>query len=195
MAYGDIAVAILAAGRSQRFGANKLLADLDGVPLGLRAAHMLSRLGFGWQYAICDAALASSFGQAGFDATINDDPAAGLSRSLHLAVNKARQTKARALLICLADMPFVTPDHIAALIAEMECTNDIVASSDGTKSSGTYPKPPALFPRSIWPLLLETKGDGGARGLLSRAKLVSAAPHILIDIDTPQDLADAITRV
>ena len=190
MAYGDIAVAILAAGRSQRFGANKLLADLDGMPLGLRAAHMLSRLGFGWQYAICDAALAPSFRQAGFDTTINDDPAAGLSRSLHLAVNKARQTKARALLICLADMPFVTPDHIAALIAEMECTNGIVASTDGTKSM-----PPALFARDHWPALLRTSGDAGARSLLSEARLVTAPAAILIDIDTTADLAAAAARV
>ncbi len=79
-------------------------------------------------------------------------------------------------------MPFLVAAHINALIAA--CDNDIIASVDGGQSM-----PPAIFPRSTWPLLLDTKGDAGARQILAQARYLAAPIGSLLDIDTPDDLA------
>jgi molybdenum cofactor cytidylyltransferase len=186
MAYANIAVALLAAGQGERFGGDKLSADLGGVQLGLRAVHMLSDMGFGWQFAICGASFTGSLKEAGFDPIINDQPQLGQSHSLHLAIAAAEQTSAEALLVCLADMPLIYAGHITAIIQESKSRDGIIASSNGTTAM-----PPALFPRSYWPALLETTGDAGARGFLKDAAQIYAPPETLIDIDTREDLAAA----
>jgi CTP:molybdopterin cytidylyltransferase MocA len=54
--------------------------------------------------------------------------------------------------------------------------------------------PPAIFPRSSWPFLLETKGDAGARQILARARTLAAPAGSLRDIDTQDDLAASKSR-
>ncbi len=183
-AYADIAVAVLAAGRGVRFGSDKLMTDLDGRPMASHIAQALEHMGFGWRLAVCGngTALVQQFSTAGFAVIANDDPEAGQAHSLHLAVRAAQRTSAEALLVALADMPFVSAKHIAALVAAYE--GDIVASTNGTT-----PMPPAIFPRDTWPMLLATTGDAGARGLLENARLIAAPTAELRDIDTPADLS------
>lgn len=182
-AYADIAVAVLAAGQGKRFGSDKLMADLDGLPLGVHTAQRLVPMGFGWRLAICrpSAALLQHFAVAGFDIVANHNPDAGQARSLHLAVKAAEATAAKALLVVLADMPFVSADHIVALVAAYD--GSVIASTDGVAHM-----PPAIFPRDTWPMLLITTGDRGAGALLQTAELVSACPAELRDIDVTGDL-------
>ena len=184
MPYADIAVAVLAAGRGVRFGSDKLMTDLDGRPMGLHIAQTLEHMGFGWRLAVCGngTALVQQFSAAGFQVLANSTPETGQANSLHLAVKAAQATEAKALLVALADMPFVSAKHIAALVAAYE--GDIVASTNGTA-----PMPPAIFPRDTWPMLLATTGDAGARGLLKNARLIAAPSAELRDIDTPADLS------
>lgn len=177
----DIAVAILAAGQSKRFGSDKLTVDLEGIALGLHIAMTVAPMGFGWHFAICPqgAALVQHFSRLGFEVIENAAPEKGQSHSLHLAVRAAEATGAKALLIALADMPFVAGTHITKVVAQ----DGLTASTDGHK-----PMPPALFPRAHWPDLLQTSGDSGARSLLVNANLVAAPPHELRDIDAATDL-------
>jgi molybdenum cofactor cytidylyltransferase len=123
----------------------------------------------------------------GYRIVDNPRAAVGLSTSLHLAVYAAAKTQAQALLIALADMPFIAASHIHALMAA--CHGDIMASSDGNQAM-----PPAIFPRSSWPFLLETKGDAGARQILARARTLAAPAGSLRDIDTQDDLAASKSR-
>jgi molybdenum cofactor cytidylyltransferase len=175
----DIAVAVLAAGQGSRFGSDKLMADLDGIPLGLHIARTIKSMNFSWRFAVCAGGAAIALHYDRFDIIENAAPENGQSHSLHLAVGAADATDAQALLILLADMPFVSAGHIAKLVG----CNALVASTDGDK-----PMPPALFPRAYWPELLRTRGDSGARSLLANAALISASPEELRDIDVVEDL-------
>ena len=180
----DVAIVLLAAGNARRFGADKLMADFEGKPLGARAAHELVSVPAAAHSAVCqpDAVIAAHYQRLGFDIVDNPNPGIGLSGSLHLAVEAALRTDAQALLIALADMPFVQTAHIDTLIAA--CTDTVVASFDGHQ-----PMPPAIFPRSHWPDLLATVGDAGARHILAHAEKLTAPAGTLCDIDTPDDLA------
>lgn len=180
----DVAIVLLAAGNARRFGSDKLMADFEGAPMGARVAHELVSVAAVAHFAVCqpDAVIAAHYARLGFDIVDNPRADLGLSGSLHLAVEAALRTDAQALLIALADMPFVQTAHIDTLIAA--CTDTVVASFDGHQ-----PMPPAIFPRSHWPELLATVGDAGARDILARAGKLTAPADTLRDIDTPDELA------
>ncbi len=181
MECGDIAVAVLAAGRATRFGSDKLMVPINGVPMGAHIAKTLAPMGFGWRFAVCQsgAGLAHHFAAMDFAIIDNAEPEKGQAHSVHLAVQAAERTTAKGLLVTLADMPFVTRSHLAS-----------VAAGDGLAASsfGHSPMPPALFPRAAWPLLLATGGDAGARHLLRDAIIITGTPHELCDIDVVADL-------
>ncbi len=180
----DVAIVLLAAGNARRFGSDKLMADFEGAPMGARVAHELASVAAAAHFAVCqpDAVIVAHYARLGFDIVDNPRADLGLSGSLHLAVEAALRTDAQALLIALADMPFVQTAHIDTLIAA--CSDTVVASFDGHQ-----PMPPAIFPRSHWPDLLATVGDAGARDILARAGKLTAPADTLRDIDTPDELA------
>lgn len=181
-----IAVLLLAAGQSERFGSDKLLAVLDGVPVALHAANRLAELGAGWKIAVCreGSPLAGELAALGFDIVTNPDPARGLSSSLALGIGRAETLGAKAAMIALGDMPFVSRGHFDALLAVFDpATKPIVASDrEGVAM------PPALFARSFFVDLRAEEGDHGARALIRGATLVAADPDELVDIDRPEDI-------
>ncbi len=179
-----IAAVLLAAGRGTRFGGNKLEAMLGNTMLGLHVARTLAAMRCGHLFAVHDPAhakLADALSLAGFTLINNDNPDAGLSHSLVLAANAALGTEADALLICLADMPFVTTEHLHALLDA--ASNHAIASA-----VGDVRMPPALFPRASWPTLTSLTGDTGARTLLHDAIAIQGTAEMLADIDTRADI-------
>jgi len=182
----EIAVVLLAAGQSERFGSDKLLVPLQGIPVALHAAARLAAMGTGWRFAVCREAspLAAELDALGFDVVVNPDPARGLSSSLALGVERAELVGAKAVLVALADMPFVSAGHLAALLASFDPVTAPVVASE----RAGVPMPPALFSRNVFDDLRASKGDQGARDLLRRAARVAADPHELADIDRPEDI-------
>lgn len=180
----NIAAILLAAGRSRRFGReDKLAMPLAGSPLGLHAARTLARLPLQSRYVVC----AGSFPAcAGFVVVQNDHPETGLGRSIALGLSAAREAGADAVLLALADMPFVPLPHFERLLQHHAGAATIAASTDGTTVM-----PPALFGSEWFDALLGLSGDVGARSLLRHAKTVRASPDELLDIDHPDDLVRA----
>lgn len=184
----NIAVILLAAGTSQRFGTDdKLLALLAGEPLALHAARRIVALAPGRRIAVChdaDGALAQLLASSGFEVVVNPNPERGLSRSLACGIAEAALGPEVAALICLADMPFVGIGHLRNLIASFDpLSAPVVASSNGEATM-----PPALFARSLFEKLLTGEGDRGGKALLADATLVHARADELLDIDRPDDL-------
>jgi molybdenum cofactor cytidylyltransferase len=185
---GEVAAIMLAAGRSRRFGgADKLLATLNEMPVALHAAKAIVALAPARRIAICpnsDGALARLLAGEGFDIVPNPDAERGLSESLRLGIAAVQSGPDQAVLLCLADMPFVRAEHLAALLARFDANEAPVIASgrDGV------PMPPALFARSQFPALAEASGDSGGRALFASAIIVPAPERQLDDIDRPGDL-------
>ncbi|MFM9828266.1 MAG: NTP transferase domain-containing protein, partial [Sphingomonas sp.] len=177
---------LLAAGQSTRFGlSDKLVAPLGGKPLYRHAADTLAAVPFLGRVVISsdrDPVL----GVDGFDSIVNEAPERGLSSSLVLGVGAAQRLGAAAILVALADMPFVTSAHVCALFAAADGPAAMVASAIDDRAM-----PPALFAAGRFADLAGSSGDQGARALLGAATLVAATAHELSDIDTPDDLARA----
>lgn len=177
-----LAVAILAAGRSARFGAeDKLTAPFRGMPLGLHTAHALLGLDFAHRWVIArrhDHPCASGWRSAGFELVVNADADAGMGASLRIAAKRAEQAGADGLMICLADMPLVATDHFEGLVRAWNQNGGIVASQDGALIS-----PPAIFAQEHYPTIAGLTGDRGGKMLLKGALCVPSRPGTLVDVD------------
>jgi len=185
-----LTLAILAAGRSTRFGANKLEQPLAGLPVGLHVAQTAAGLPFRHRVAVCapGASIGGGFERFGFGVQFNPNPQEGISGSLAIAGRLAQRGGSDGLLICLADMPLVD----AALLRSLaECW-----ATDPSKpivTVGTnYRGPPTILAAALLPKLATLTGDRGARDLLATARTLSAPDAKLIDIDRPDDLAKLI---
>jgi molybdenum cofactor cytidylyltransferase len=174
----QVALVLLAAGRGERFGGGKLAADLRGLPLGLHAARLVAGFGFA-QLLVVTATGGPDYGGMGYQVIVNPAPEQGQASSVRLGI---ATVCAKACLIALADMPFVTDAHIRALLAGFD--GDRIASSCEGRVM-----PPALFGAAHYQALMALEGDQGARKLLQGALTVEADARCLADIDTVDDLA------
>lgn len=180
----DVALVLLAAGRSERFGdVDKLAEPYLGRPLAMHVVTALEAVPFHARIAVVSDT-AVDFARCGYRVIANDQPEAGLGRSLALCVAAAQAMRAPAVLIALADMPRVTATHIYRLLDAGDGEAALVASSNGQ-----HPTPPALVGASHFAALTALPDDVGVRALIARGRHVVASPNELLDVDTPEQLA------
>lgn len=188
----DLAIVVLAAGQSRRFGReDKLAVPLGDTLLGERVCHTLAGLPPAQRWVIAakpDHPCAPGWRAAGFTIAVNPVAESGMGSSLALATRLAQQAGASALLIALADMPLVPLSHFQALAARgMEPGPSAIIAS----SAAGLALPPALFGSAHFAALAQASGDRGARHLLAGAERLAGDPAWLIDVDD----AAALDRV
>src|SRR5262245_61989796 len=116
-----VAVLVLAAGRSTRFGAggHKLLAPIDGAPLVRRSVAAAVDAAIGNVVVVTGAeALRVDQAIAGLDVHVVHEPAFadGLATSLRRGLD-AVPSDATAVVIGLGDQPFVRPDAYRRVVS------------------------------------------------------------------------------
>lgn len=186
-AFAGLALVLLAGGQSARFGGPKLIAPLHGKPLALHAAEMLAALPFAARYAVIGAQV-PNLAALGYELVTLDPPGAPQARSLALGVAAAQAGGARAVLVALADMPFVPREHIRALVSGFD-GDRIATLADGVSM------PPAIFGAAHFTALTALNGDRGGAVRLKGARTVVLDPQLALDIDRPEDLARAAQRL
>ncbi len=186
---------VLAAGSSTRMGgSNKLLRRVDDVPM---------------VETVVRAALASSADEVvvvtgddrdGVEACLAELPvrlvwnpqhAGGLSTSLQAGVS-VLPAGARAVAVCLGDMPLVRPGHIDTLIRAF------LADSEGSIFVPTWQGKrgnPVLWTVDLLPEVDTLTGDVGVKALMDRHPTkVREVPvdesGVLTDVDTPEALEE-----
>ncbi len=175
-------VAVLAAGQSRRFGkADKLTAKFRGKPMIAHACDTLRTFPFLRRFTVLSPD--NLIEVEGFESVLNASCHNGLSTSVAVAAGRAQESGAAALLIALGDMPLVPQSHFAALIEHAAINKIIATRSDQTAL------PPVAFGRNHFSQLMQLLGDDGAHALLAGAHTIACDPDLLIDIDTPQTLA------
>lgn len=188
----DLVGILLAAGRSRRFGSDKLLHPLsDGTPMALASARAL-RAVLPHTVAVISAgneALAALFAAHGIETAVAEHADLGMGASL--AAGIAATAHARGWLVALGDMPFIQPRTIAHVADELRKGARLAAASyEGQRGH------PVGFSGHYRDHLVMLRGDQGARSLLQQyaGELVHVEcndPGVLIDIDQPGDAAHA----
>lgn len=184
-----IAVAILAAGPSSRFGSNKLTVKVGDMTLLERAIKTVPRDLVDRISVVIpkESSLDPMIGRS-IIKILNTQPERGIGSSISVST-KYFLNEVDAILFMLADQPFITSSDIARLIREFyNSPNCIIACSvDG------QPRNPMIFPKIYFDRLSELDGDRGARfiAMANEENLVRVEvnPQHLFDIDTPEDLA------
>ena len=198
-----IAGILLAAGAGTRFGGGKLLARLaDGTTVGHRACANLAaalrdvipaadigdRKIAREVFAVVrpgDEDLARELAATGAHVTVCPGAHAGMGASLAHGVHAAGA--ADAVLIALADMPWIRPDTFSAVVAALARGEQIVVSRHQGKRGH-----PVGLGRAHFPALLLLGDDQGARDVIARATGICWIdvddPGVLRDVDIPDDL-------
>jgi molybdenum cofactor cytidylyltransferase len=183
---------ILAAGFSRRMGRPKLLVPLGGRPI-------LSLVVDAFEKSRLDELLVVTNNPRGeewatvkrsrFRLLVNLDSREGMSTSLKLALGAV---EGQAAVIGMGDQPLLLPSTIDKVIAEYQSTGGRIVVPVYRGQRGN----PVLFDRSIFPQIMDISGDVGAKSVvLKNLDLVHEVnvndEGILLDIDTPSDLAAA----
>ena len=189
-----VAALVLAAGQSRRMGpVNKLLADIDGVPMVVRAVdaalaskarpvvvvtgHESDRI----RQALAGRAVAFAH---------NDRYAEGLSTSLRAGLD-ALPDDCDGAIVVLGDMPSVAAAHLDRLIAAFDPDDGraiCVPTFNGKRGN------PVLWARRFFAEMREVAGDVGARHLIGAhadeiCEVAMPDSAVLEDLDTPAALA------
>jgi len=184
-----IAGLLLAAGGARRFGSQKLVATVDGVPLVRRAHDSLAEVVDSVFVVVGAEAPAVSQALESTKATIivNPDWADGLSTSIRRGI-AAVPIDAEAVIVALGDEPEVDARIAVELIATWKNTGRpiVAARYQGVQSH------PVLFDRSVFAELSTIEGDVGAKSVIyrsaERVAFVDVASARPIDVDVPEDL-------
>ncbi len=185
-----VAGVVLAAGSSTRMGQNKLLLRVDGETLVARAAR---RAGVGGLDPIVVVLgheaerVARALAGIRCRPVFNPDHASGQASSFRAGI-AAVPDAAPAAVILLADMPHVTAEMIAALVARYRTAGAPLVISE----YGGVHAPPTLYDRTLFDEIGAMSGDGCGRQIVHRhrheAEVVTCPAEGLADLDEPEDL-------
>lgn len=195
---GPVAGILLAAGTASRMGNNKLLFQLNGESVLRGAARRALAGGLSPVMVVLGHESDKAYKE------IEDLPCQwalnplyeqGVNTSLKSGVLAVRRA-ARAAMVMLADMPFVTPEMIAAMIERYRTTEAPLVISDYEGVNA----PPMLYDRSLFDELLTTgPGEGCGRqvvrGHRQEAEVLRWPASALADIDVPEDYERALASL
>jgi CTP:molybdopterin cytidylyltransferase MocA len=181
-------VALLAAGRSARFGGGKLDAQCAGKRLGQWVLDAVAEAGLAPGVIVTAPDTPVFAGEAGGWSLISNPRAeTGLASSLACAAREAEARSAPVLLVLLADMPLIPAGLLRALAT-------MAPAPAAARYPHGRPGAPALIPARLYPALMALTGDSGAAAVLAAEPdlaLIDAQLEWLLDIDTAEDLAQA----
>jgi molybdenum cofactor cytidylyltransferase len=185
-----IGAIVLAAGQSQRMGANKLTRSIAGKAV---IHHVLEAISAaikepvivvtGHESKLIEEAVAERNVRCVFAA----NHAEGMSQSIKAGVLEIPATW-DAVLICLGDMPFLSVRLLKRILQEAAPDRIIIPCFKGRRGN------PVLWGRKYFPRLTQLTGDHGGRNLFADLSepivdIEWDVADVFLDIDTPEAFA------
>jgi molybdenum cofactor cytidylyltransferase len=189
---GPVAGILLAAGTSSRMGSNKMLFELDGESVLRRAARRALAAGLSPLVVVLGHESDKAWREIEdlpLEWALNPLYEQGINTSLKGGIMAVRGFKAKAALVMLADMPFVTTEMIAAMVARYRASTAPLVISDYEGVNA----PPMLYDHRLFAELLTMDGEGCGRQVVKRhrgeAEVLPWPVSALADLDVPEDYA------
>lgn len=177
---------ILAAGKSERFGAPKVLLDWRGKPLVRRSAE--TALEAGLETIVVtgeyDRQIRAALKDLPVQIRTNPRWAEGQSTSLQVGLEAVE--KAGSVIFMLADQPYASSALLKSLL---EVHRHTLAPVVAPRVNGRRANP-VLFDRVTFTDLQNVRGDQGGRAVMEHWPVTYVDTHdsrLLVDIDTPDD--------
>jgi molybdenum cofactor cytidylyltransferase len=188
-----IAAILLAAGRSARMGRPKMVLPVEGgLPLIRHVAQAFLEAGVehviavtGADRELVEAALAGTPARLAF----NPDHVRGeMLSSIKVGLEAAQRAGAEAAFLHPADVAFVSPDTIRALIRSREEGRRVLVAPSHQGRRGH----PIMIGQELWPEVLKLPAGQTLRDFLRRHAddtryVVVDDQGVLRDVDTPED--------
>lgn len=189
---GSYSIIILAAGSSSRMGQPKQLLEYNGKSLLQHAVD--EALGTGVENIVVILGeyadeIKRNIKKDGIKLLENPDHKEGMASGIRLGLHyltKDRENMTEGVLIMLCDQPFVNSGLLTDLPEKQKVTGAPIVVSSYGNSKGV----PAVFHKSVFPELLNLKGDKGAKGIIKKYNEETRTvdfPRGHIDIDTLED--------
>ena len=195
----DIHAVLLAAGRSERMGRNnKLLLNVDSIPLVRKSAINILNSDVTSMTVVTgfdENKIVNALSGLNVNFVKNINFREGLSSSLKAGLANITPTPS-AVIICLADMPKIQPEHINQLIENFDPLKGweiCIPTNNGKRGN------PVLIGSRFFPYIFETNGDFGAKQIMKQHsdKIVEVeigTSDIHFDIDTQDEYENFTTR-
>jgi molybdenum cofactor cytidylyltransferase len=185
------AILILAAGQSSRLGSPKQLLEYNGASLIKRVVQTALDSEIGRVTVVLGAnanKIGTELDMPGLCLIENSDWEEGMASSIRAGVKAITDLEpdTDGIMILVCDQPHLERPVLDQLLQVQRETGLPVTASVYQGRTGT----PAIFHKSFFPLLMELKGDTGARKLFSEhSGQVALVPFEkgIIDIDTKED--------
>ena len=164
-----LALIMLAAGNSRRFGSNKLMYEVDGVPMYQRALRLLqkaaeripdSRIVVVTQPQYSE--IIDVVKETGAEVLFNPKPERGIASSMQIGLEIAKD--ADACLFTVSDQPWLTAETIIALYDAFQSENKGMACTVWGEKTGN----PCIFSKKYYRKLMEITGDKGGKQIIKR---------------------------
>ena len=180
-----IACIVLAAGKSTRFGANKLLAPLVDRPLLVHTLDAIPRSCFSQMVAVVSDPEVETLCRRHGGKTVAYE-GGPQSQSIRLGLEAIQD--ADGCLFVLGDQPLCSADSIRRLVSAFQAQPKAVhrLAYQGQPSS------PTLFPAHLFLALKKLTGEHGGLAAVGDTPgwyTEAAGPHELWDADTPEKLS------
>ena len=193
----------LAAGNSRRMGTNKLALPIGTMSLGSLALETALQSALTRIYVIVQQTddvqwLPAEMKEHEKCIIVPCATAAeGQSESLRCGIKSAQEDDIDAVMVVLADQPFITTQIIDRMIA---CMHEAPAKKFIATSYNETISPPILFSSSLYPALLNVTGDTGAKTLIQELKnegtlLPCTDKRLISDIDTKEEYAGLLATL
>lgn len=188
LTFQSFGIVILAAGKSKRYGSNKLLEIMDGKKMYQHLLDKISRVSVGTKVIVTRFPEIEEAAEDNKIAVIkNDDPDRGISYSLKLGMKKCMQEdpKMKGILFIVCDQPYIRRQTLKNIL-------DMAAKNPGKIIAAAYHGKignPVFFDHKYWKELLALTGDIGGKQILKKYEdqilFCEADKRELQDIDDP----------
>ena len=186
-----IAILILAAGSATRMGEPKQLLPFKGTTLLGHVIHTSSKLNLGAPFVVLGAEaeeIKLQHADSPAEWLVNRSWQEGMGTSIVSGLKAIIQQRPElpAVLILLADQPLISAEYLGEMLLAFQNEEVALVATQYREGPGV----PVLIGKSLFPEILDLKGDQGARKILLKhahqAKLLLNATGV-VDIDYPED--------